>query len=193
MKPFAHYGLVLAFGSVAALGQQPAPSAVLQPALDELRQAAGAVQLGRWKGSNAAKDEVDANLASIRKDLDGTLPGLLVKADAAPSTLSATLPVTRNVGALYDVLLRVVERANGAAPADQLAALDHARVDLDAARRTLDDRVQFLAITLEGRVTTLQQQVTIATAAPAVPPPATPTKTTKKKTKPKPKPTPPAQ
>ena len=55
------------------------------------------------------RDEAQANLRSIQKDVSTTLPALLASADSAPGSASKLLPAYRNVDALYDVLLRVPE------------------------------------------------------------------------------------
>ena len=61
-----------------------APSTLVQAALESVGHAGSAVDLNRWKGPNALREEVDGNLASMQKDLQNTLPALLSAADAAP-------------------------------------------------------------------------------------------------------------
>ena len=116
------------------------PSATLQPALDVLKQAVSGVRTDKWKTSATVKSETDANLASIRRDLDATLPPLLATADAAPDSAAKVLPAYRTVEALYDVVLRVDAAARLAAPADQTSALDQALAKLDDQRRVLGDQ-----------------------------------------------------
>jgi cell division septation protein DedD len=96
------------------------------------------------------------------------LPQLLATADAAPNSVSQLLPAYRNVEALYDVLLRVCQVANLAAPSQQSAAIDHARASLEDARHTLGDRINSAALAQEQQVHSLQA------ALRAVPPPAAP-------------------
>jgi hypothetical protein len=172
---------------------------LIQPALDGLQQAAGGVQLEKWK-KGSVRDEAGANVSSIQRDLQSTLPPLLKEADAAPGTVSKILPVERNINALYDVLLRVVDGARIAAPGDQFTALQSAMNDLEKARHALADRMQEAAAAQEKQIGSLQvalktQPVPVCpvVAAPA-PAPAPAKKPAVRKRKPAAKPatTPPA-
>jgi hypothetical protein len=162
------------------------PSAHLQPALG---QAIGALNLEKWK-KGSVRDEAATNLNSIQRDLQSTLPPLLAQADAAPETLSKVLPVSRNIDALYDVLLRVVDGARIAANSDQFSQLQSAMSGLDKGRRSLNDELQSAAAAQEKRIGDLQlalksQPVPVCPVV-APPPPQPPAKkpTPKKKHKP---------
>jgi len=168
-------------------------SSVVMPALSVVGKAGSAVDLNRWKGSNAMREEVDGHLASMQKDLQTTLPPLLTASDAAPSSVASSLPVLLNLDALYSVLLRVTIASRTGAPKDQNSQLEQAAITLDNARRDLGDRIVVLAAANEKKVSTLQaalqQQAAAAPAAPAaVPaaPPAPAKKPVKKKAAPKP-------
>lgn len=183
-------GLVLFCPPVIGIAQQlattQAPSSLLQPALDSVARAGSSVDLNRWKGSSSARDEVDANLASMQKDLQATLPPLLAAADASPSSAAASLPVLLNLDALYSVLLRVAIASRNGAPRDQNTALEQAAMLLDSARRDIGDTVLTAAKAQEQRAAelqaTLQQQAAALAAAQQVPtvPPPQPVKTKKK-------------
>lgn len=147
---------------------QGTASATMQPSLDTLTQALEVLRPERWKASDAIKQETGSNIDSIHRDIQTTLPQLLAAADAAPNSVSQLLPAYRNVEALYDVLLRVVQVANLAAPGQQSAAIDHARASLEDARRALGDHLNSTALTQEQQVHRLQA------ALRAVPPPAAP-------------------
>ena len=155
-----------------------APSAMVQTSLSTLGQAVGQLHIEKWKMSKDVRQATIANVASIRKDLDATLPGLLTTADASPSTISALLPVSRNLGALYDVVLRVTVIAESAAPQDQTGALEQAMTELEGARRDLSDRLQSTAASQEQRMQSLQKSLAERPAptavAPPVPTPAAP-------------------
>ena len=99
-----------------------APSEILKPGLDDLRTTLDALKLDKWK-RGTIRDEADANITTIQRDLQMTLPSLLTTADAAPEVVSKVLPVTRNVDAVYDVLVHVVEGARVVAPGDQASLL----------------------------------------------------------------------
>lgn len=169
--------------SVAAL--QP-PSSLVQPALDSVARAGSTVDLNHWKGSGAARDEVDGNLLSMQKDLQTTLPPLLAAADAAPASAAASLPVLLNLDALYSVLLRVTIASRTAAPRNENTALEQAAVLLDGARRSLGDAVLASARLSEQQVTALQATVQRQQAAlqQAQQSPAKPAATSKTKKRP---------
>ena len=103
-----------------AQGTAVKPSTLLQPALDTLQQAIGALKVEKWKGGSV-RAEAGTNVSSIMRDLQSTLPPMLKEADAASGTMSKVLPVSLNVDALYDVVLRVVDSAMRLAPGEQLA------------------------------------------------------------------------
>lgn len=178
---------------VAAM--QTKPSALVQPAIDTLQQTLAGLRPDKWKTSDGARQEASANVSSIRRDLDGTLPALLSAADAAPGSVSRLMPAYRNVEALYDVLLRVVGTGNLAAPGEQRAALEQARRSLEDAQRSLGDRIKSAALSQEQQIHSLQA------ALRAVPPPQPPVvcpkpapvrKTRRRRRKPVPKPAKPA-
>lgn len=165
----------------------PPPSEVLQQALEEVQQTVGAIRLEKWK-RGTVREEAGTNIDAIQRDLRGTLPGLLKEADAAPATISKVLPVSRNVDALYNVLVHVVEGARVAAPGDQVGQLQQAMNDLEKARVTLDTHLQDTAIAQEKQVVELKSTVAAqekslhAAAATTTPPaPACPAPTPAKK------------
>jgi hypothetical protein len=156
------------------------PSAQLQPALDSLGQTVGALNLDKWK-KGSIRDEAGANLSSIQRDLQSTLPPLLTQADAVPQAMSRQLPIARNIDALYDVLLRVVDGARIAAPSDQFSQLQSAMTDLEKARHALNDGLQSMAAAQEKQIGDLQvalksQPAPVCPVVAAPPPPPPPTK-----------------
>lgn len=151
-----------------AAAMQARPSAMLQPTIDTLQQTLEVLRPEKWKTSDAARQEAAANISSIRRDLDTTLPGLLAQADAAPGSVSRLMPAYTNVEALYDVLLRIVGTANLSAPNQQSAALERARVRLEDAQRSLGGQLKSAGLAQEQQIHSLQA------ALRAVPPPAAP-------------------
>ena len=163
------------------VAQTPAlqpPSTLVHPALESVGRAGSAVDLNKWKGPAAVREDVDANLASMQKDLQSTLPSLLTAADSEPASASASLPVLLNMDALYAVLLRVTIASRTGAPRDQNTALEQSAVLLDSARRDLGDAIVLTARAQEKRIADLQatveQQNARLAAAAAAPPPAPP-------------------
>lgn len=153
--------LVITLFSTCTPAQSSAPSApvtegntsaVLRPALDSIRQTVPMLKVDKWKLSGALKDEMQGDIQSITNDLDGTLPQLLQVADAPPVLMSHVLPATRNIDALYNVLLRVTATAKVAAPSEQSAALENAVSQLQQAKQALEGRILKQASALEQRV-----------------------------------------
>lgn len=143
---------LLAAVSVVAAGQTaavPAPgtggsstvSTTIGPSLSQVAQALNGINVKRWKAPNSVREAADGNVSSIQRDLSGTLAGLLQQADAAPTSVPAAFSVYRNLDALYDTLLRVVETAELAAPDNEEAALESALKSLENARSSLGDAI----------------------------------------------------
>lgn len=151
-----------------------APSSLLQRSLDEVQQTVAAVRLDKWK-RGTVRDEAGSNIDAIQRYMQGTLPAMLKEADAAPAALTKVLPLSRNVDALYDVLLHVVEAARVSAPGDQVGQLQQAMADLEKGRIALDSQIQQTADSQEKQIvqlrTTVQKQDASLRAA-ATPPPA---------------------
>ena len=181
----------------AAPASASTASGILQPSLDSLEQTISALKVEKWKGGSV-RTEASANISSIMRDLQSTLPTLLKEADASPGTIGKVLPVSRNVDALYDVVLRVFDGASVAAPGDQLAQLQQAMAGLGKARHALDDRIDEMAAADEKQAHELQVTLKNQPApvvCPVAPPPAPATAAKKpapRKRKPKPATTPPA-
>ena len=169
----------------------PSVSQILQPGLDSVQGTLGGMHVDKWK-KGGIRDEANQNISQIMRDVQANLPPLIRDADSAPGSVSKMMPVSRNVGALYDVLLRVVEASRVVAPDDQVAQLQQALVALGNARLALIDRMQASADALEKQVVDLRgaaqrQPVTRAVVqVPIVLPCASATvhRTTKKTAKP---------
>lgn len=150
------------------------PSDILRHSLDEVQQTVGALKLDKWK-HGSVRDEAGTNIDAIQRDMQGTLPSLLKDADSAPGSLSKVLPLSRNVDALYDVLVHVVEAARVVAPGDQVGVLQSTLADLEKARVRLGTQLQQTATVQEKQIvdlrTTVQTQAASLKAA-STPPPA---------------------
>ena len=183
--------------------QPPVPvSAQLQPALATVHKAVDSVRVDKWK-RGGIRDEAAQNISEIQRDIDVSLPSLLRDADSAPAALSKMQPVSRNISALYDVLLRVVEASRVIGPDDQVATLQQALVALGNARLSLGDRMLNTALASEKQIAdlhaTVQSQAAkiaatpVPVSVPCTPPPLhTTTKKTTRKPAAKPTNTPPA-
>lgn len=125
--------------SAAAAGRM---GAALQPSIRLVKEALSSLNIDKWKASAAIKGEAEGNVQSVQRDIDQTLPGLVMTADAAPDSAAKAIPVFRNVDALYDVMLRLDAAGRLAAPKDQVGALDDALASIATARRSLGDQLQ---------------------------------------------------
>lgn len=139
---------------------QPPVSPILQPALDTVRRTLSGLRLEKWK-RGSIRDESSQNIDEIERDITVNLPPMERDADAAPAALSRMLPLSRNVGALYDVLLRVEEAARISAPEDQASALQQALAALSSARLALNDRMQSTADTAEKQIVDLRTTIRV--------------------------------
>ena len=155
---------------------------LLQPSATTLLPLLDTLRVDKWKTSGQVKDAATNNIGSVRRDLQETLPPLLRDADAAPNSVTALLAVSRNVDALYDVVLRVADTAQIAAPEAQSADLSQALSALLVARRSVGDMLRKAVSAQEQKVTDLQKSLNEQTAAAAVvPPPCPPAPATTKK------------
>ncbi len=102
---------------------------------------------------------------AIQRDLNGTLAGLLQQADAAPGSVPAGFLVYRNVDALYDTLLRVVETAELAAPTNEATSLESALDSLENARAQVGDVILSGAQAQQNQLIGLQRAIRAAAAA----------------------------
>ncbi len=125
----------------AAAAPAPTASETLKPALVGVLQTLGSLKLDKWK-RGSVREEAGSNIDTIQRDLEETLPPLLKAADAAPTTISKVLPVTRNIDAIYDVLVHVFEAARVSAPGDQIAQLQQAMDSLEKARIKFGNHLQ---------------------------------------------------
>ena len=106
----------------------------LRPALANVQTTIGSLNVAHWKASGATRSAVQEDIASMQRDLNGTLPALMAQAEANPASLSPVFAVFRNLDALYDVLLRVTETASLAGSGSDAGSLEDARAGLEDGR-----------------------------------------------------------
>ncbi|KAA6463157.1 hypothetical protein DYQ86_07475 [Acidobacteria bacterium AB60] len=181
----------------AAASPVNTPSSLLRPSLSAVQEALNNLKLDKWK-KGSVRDEAGDHVNSLLKDMQANLPPLMAAADAAPTSVSQALPLTKHLDAFYAVLLRVEEAARVIAPGDQIPPLQQALLQLNQSRLALDDRLQAEAaaqekqmVEMQSSLKAAQQAVAQAKSAAAATPaqtckPATPAK---KKTTKKPAPT----
>jgi len=149
-------------------------STIVQPALIEVQRSISALNIAHWKAPAQVKGAAQQDTGSIQRDLTDTLPGLLSKADAAPSNVPSAFVVYRNIDALYDVLLRVSQTASLAAPQGEADAVFSSLSKLESTRSQLGDAILNASQQREDQVVKLEAAVRAAAAARAqAPPPKT--------------------
>jgi hypothetical protein len=144
---------------------RPTVGGTLQPALTQVGQALSGTDPQHWKAPRSVKEAVEGDIEAIQRDLNGTLAGLVQQADAAPGSVPADFQVYRNVDALYDTLLRVVETAQLAAPDREASALETALEGLENARGQVADTILSGAQVQQNELIRLQRAIQAAAAA----------------------------
>lgn len=160
-----------------AIGQTPAtapsneapvvtPSSLVRPALANVQSVTAGLNVRKWKAPGSVRDSVQEDVDSIQRDLGNTLPGLLATADAAPGSVPPSFAVYRNIDALYDVLLRVAQTADLAAPSGEARALADSLQQLETARSALGQSILSTSQHHEAEIVALQSQIRLARTAP---------------------------
>lgn len=169
MKYFAA-ALVLLLAALS-FGQTPAPAAsdgaaaaatpssVLRPALSQVQSVTAALNVRKWKAPGSVRKAAQEDVDSIQRDLGTTLPALLAAADAAPGSVPPNFAVYRNLDALYDVVLRVAQTADLAAPSGEASALASSLQQLEAARSALGQSILQTSQRREAEIVALEAQV----------------------------------
>lgn len=171
-------GAVVCCVTAFALGQTAAtapsngaavatPSSILRPALSNVQAVTAGLNIRKWKASGGVRNSTQEDVNSIQRDLGGTLPGLLATADATPGSVPPTFAVYRNLDALYDVLLRVSQTADLAAPSGEARELAAALQQLEVARSALGQSILSTSQHHEAEIVALQSEIRLARTAPA--------------------------
>ncbi|MFZ0662091.1 MAG: hypothetical protein WAM66_05315 [Acidobacteriaceae bacterium] len=153
--------------SPAPAATTPLPSSLLRPALSDVQGTTAALDISKWRASRGVRQATQQDVNSIQHDLGSTLPSLVAQADAAPASVPPSFAVYRNLDALYDVLLRVSQTANLAAPSREAAAVAASLRKLEAARSELGDSILNASQRHEDQIVSLEAAIRTARVAPA--------------------------
>ena len=137
----------------------PAFSESLHPALEQVGNSVGQIQIDHWKLSKSWKAQLQSDADSITQDLSHQLPVLFQQAQAAPTALDAQLRVMQNVGALYDVLVRLTLAADLTEKKTDAAMLDSALQRLEAARKSATAQMVSAAALQHQQLVQLQMRI----------------------------------
>lgn len=127
-------------------------------------------RIEKWKTDSSTKRQSQANVDSIRRNLQSAMPEILLQVSNSPEDLAASFKLYRNLDALYDVFGSVVESAGAFGSKDEFQSLRNDMSGLENARRSLGERVQKLASAKEDELGRLRAQVKTLSAAPPPPP-----------------------
>jgi hypothetical protein len=157
--------------------------------LEQLQQAAqqtatdlGRLRIDKWKTDSATKQESQSNTASLQRNLTAAMPEMIQKAQAAPHDLAPSFNLYRNVNVVYDVLASTAENAGAFGQKNEYELLATDVRSIDQIRRSMADRLNWLAGVKDSQLKQLNQQLVAAQQAKTQSQtPSTTTDTTKKK------------
>src|ERR1700692_4136009 len=141
-------------------------------------------RIEKWKTDGATKRQTQANVESLKRNLQSALPDMITELNNRPEDTGASFKLYRNLDALYDVFGSVVESAGAFGSKDEFQSLSNDMNGLESARRSLGERVQKLTASKEDEVVHLRAQLKMLSAGP----PAAPQKTVIDDTEPSKKP-----
>lgn len=146
------------------LGQLEAASKTTQVDLGKLR-------IERWKADGSYKKQSLSNVDSIQRNLQGALPEMMAQLRAAPEDMPATFKLYRNLDALYDVMVSVVESAGAFGSKDDFQSLSNDLSSFETTRKAIAGRIETLASSKEAEIVRLRTDLRAAQAAIPVAPP----------------------
>lgn len=140
--------------------------------LSEVEQAAQStaadlsrVRVDKWKTDSSNKRQMQADVESVRRNLQSALPEITNQLRSSPEDLAATFKLYRNLDALYDVFRSVVESAGAFGSKDEFQSLSNDLSSFERSRRSLADRLDNLSASKEAELNRLRMQVkNLATA-----------------------------
>ncbi|MGC1478802.1 MAG: hypothetical protein WA804_23345, partial [Terriglobales bacterium] len=142
----------------------------LQQTVKSIQSDLASMRIERWKTDGATKKQTLADIDSIQRNLQSTLPETIAQLNNSPEDLGASFKLYRNLDALYSVFGSVTELAGAFGSKDEFQSLDNDLNGLKSARRDFGDRMQKLTASKEDELTRLRAQVKTLTAAPPPPP-----------------------
>ncbi|HYX68027.1 MAG TPA: hypothetical protein VE825_02755 [Terriglobales bacterium] len=125
----------------------------------------GQLRIEKWKTGSQDKAQLQSNADSIRRNVTAALPGMVQDVRTAPDNLAPNFKLYRNVSALYDVLASLTEAAGAFGPKEEYHDLSQELQQIDAARRSLGDRMEQLSTSKDAEVVRLAAQLKQAQAA----------------------------
>ncbi len=123
------------------------------------------VRVDKWKTDSSNKRQMQADVESVRRNLQSALPEITNQLRSSPEDLAATFKLYRNLDALYDVFRSVVESAGAFGSKDEFQSLSNDLSSFERSRRSLADRLDNLSASKEAELNRLRMQVKNLAAA----------------------------
>jgi hypothetical protein len=117
------------------------------------------LRVDKWKADAATKQQAEASVRSIGRNLSNAVPDLVLRIEASPGSLNANFRLYRNLNALYDTFSALVESAGAFGPKDQYDPLSADIVQLDQLRHKAAERVDLLAGNNDAELARLRARV----------------------------------
>ena len=128
--------------------------------LEQVSQATQAdlshLRIEKWKADGRAKHDTESKVASIQKNLQNALPGMLSDLKNSPESLPQTFKVYHNLVALYDFMTYVVESTGAFGTKDEFQAVGKDMDALEDSRHAFADRMDKLASAKENELAQLR-------------------------------------
>ena len=119
----------------------------------------GKLRIEKWKADGNYKKQALGNVDSVQRNLQGALPEIIAQLRNAPEDVPASFKLYRNLDALYDVLVGVVEDAGAYGSKDDMQSLSNDLSAFEGTRRQLAERIENLASSKEGELTRLRTEL----------------------------------
>jgi hypothetical protein len=175
----------IGFAQTASANTAAAPAPVsyssvtqLNDVLSDLEQASQATQLDlaklrieKWKTDGANKRQSDADAQSIQRNLKSAMPEMVSQLRNSPESLPGTFKLYRNLDALYDVFVSVVESAGAFGSKDEFQSLQNDLNAMEKSRHAVADRMEALSTGKENELGQLRAQLRNMQAAISSAPP----------------------
>ena len=95
-------------------------------------------RIEKWKTDGATKRQTQANVESLKRNLQSALPEMITELNNKPEDTGASFKLYRNIDALYDVFGSLVESAGAFGSKDEFQSLSNDMNGLESARRARD-------------------------------------------------------
>jgi hypothetical protein len=154
---------------------QPADLSALLGRIEETSQAALTdlknLHIDKWKTDSSVKQQTQANVDSVERNISNALPGLVQQVRTTPASVAAQFKLYRNMNALYDVLSGVTESAGAFGTKGEFQTVSNDLSAVDNARRALADRLAVVTAQQDSEITRLRAAAQAAVVATPPPPP----------------------